>query len=128
MHKWLMISGTIFLMFSVILGAFAAHGLKSRISEYSLGVFQTGVHYQAIHGIALILCGIFAFQLNNQFNQTPFWINLSAILFSFGILLFSGSLYALALTSQKWLGPITPIGGLFFIAGWCCFAIGIFKS
>ena len=128
MHKWIMVSGAGFAMLSVILGAFAAHGLKTRISEYSIGIFQTGVQYQSIHGIGLILCGFFALHLKSQNTPINIWVNWCAIMFILGIICFSGSLYGLALTGQKWFGPITPIGGLLFIAGWICFIISIARS
>ena len=128
MYKWMMTSGAVFSLLSVVLGAFAAHGLKAQISEHYLSVFQTGVHYQAIHGIGLLLCGLFAFQISRETKAPTFWLKLTALSFSFGILFFSGSLYALAITQIKWFGPVTPLGGLFFIAGWCCFIIAIVKS
>lgn len=97
-------------MLSVMLGAFAAHGLKSRLSGYSLGVFKTAAEYQMVHGLALIAVAILI----------KWGINLSWAggFFIMGTLLFSGSLYLLALTGMKWLGPITPLGGLCFIIGW----------
>jgi len=128
MHKWIMIAGAVFSVLSVILGAFGAHALKERLSEYSLSVFQIGVQYQSIHGIALLLCGLFALQLKSQSEQVSTWITLTASLFILGIICFSGSLYGLALTSHKWFGPITPLGGLFFILGWACFVVAIIKS
>ena len=127
MHKWMMILGSLFAVTSVALGAFAAHGLKSKVDEYALGVFQTAAQYQMTHGIGLILCGLFAFQLK-QSNVELTWLKVAAVCFAFGILFFSGSLYGLALTSQKWLGPITPLGGLLFIIGWICFAVSVVKS
>lgn len=123
-----MTAGAGFSMLSVILGAFAAHGLKSRISEYSLGIFQTGVQYQSIHGIALLICGLFAFQLRTQNEQVSTWIMLTSSLFILGIICFSGSLYGLALTGNTWFGPITPLGGLFLILGWACLVVSILKS
>ncbi|WP_171037473.1 DUF423 domain-containing protein [Pseudoalteromonas sp. S558] len=110
MIKLFLMAGSLFCMFSVILGAFAAHGLKSRLSEYSLGVFKTAAEYQMVHGLALIAVAILI----------KWGINLSWAggFFITGTLLFSGSLYLLALTEMKWLGPITPIGGLCFIIGW----------
>ncbi|PHN89577.1 hypothetical protein CSC79_12120 [Pseudoalteromonas sp. 3D05] len=97
-------------MLSVVLGAFAAHGLKSRVSEYALGVFKTAAEYQMVHGLALIAVAILI----------KWGLNLTAagLLFIAGTLLFSGSLYLLAITGWKWLGPITPLGGLCFIVGW----------
>ena len=110
MIKLFLMAGSLFCMFSVMLGAFAAHGLKSRLSEYSLGVFKTAAEYQMVHGLALIAVAILI----------KWGINLSWTggFFITGTLLFSGSLYLLALTEMKWLGPITPIGGLCFIIGW----------
>ena len=127
MHKWIIISGASFALTSVMLGAFAAHGLKNRLDDYALGIFQTAAQYQMTHGLALILCGLFAYQLN-QSQTSAFWINISAVCFIIGILFFSGSLYGLALTGQKWLGPITPIGGLLFILGWIGFVVAVVKS
>ena len=110
MIKLFLLAGSLFCMLSVILGAFAAHGLKSRLSEYSIGIFKTAAEYQMVHGLALIAVAILI----------KWGINLSMAggFFIAGILLFSGSLYLLALTGLKWLGPITPLGGLCFIIGW----------
>jgi len=127
MHQWMLMVGGFFALTSVLLGAFAAHGLKSRLDEYSIGIFQTASQYQMAHGIALILCGLLAFQLKQSQIDT-IWIKVAAILFTLGILFFSGSLYGLALTANKWLGPVTPIGGLFFILGWVSFIMAASKS
>ena len=110
MIKLFLLAGSFFCMLSVILGAFAAHGLKSRLSEYSIGIFKTAAEYQMVHGLALIAVAILI----------KWGINLSLAggFFIAGTLLFSGSLYLLALTGLKWLGPITPLGGLCFIIGW----------
>jgi uncharacterized membrane protein YgdD (TMEM256/DUF423 family) len=110
MIKLFLMTGSFFCMLSVMLGAFAAHGLKSRLSEYSLGVFKTAAEYQMVHGLALIALAILI----------KWGINLSWAggFFIAGTLLFSGSLYLLALSGMKWLGPITPLGGLCFIIGW----------
>jgi len=110
MIKLFLMTGSLFCMLSVMLGALAAHGLKSRLSEYSLGVFKTAAEYQMVHGLALIALAILI----------KWGINLSWAggFFIAGTLLFSGSLYLLALSGMKWLGPITPLGGLCFIIGW----------
>lgn len=110
MIKLFLMAGSLFCMLSVVLGAFAAHGLKSRVSEYAIGVFKTAAEYQMIHGLALIAVAILI----------KWGLNLTAAgwFFIAGTLLFSGSLYLLAITGWKWLGPITPLGGLCFIAGW----------
>ena len=110
MIKLYLMIGSLFCMLSVMLGAFAAHGLKSRLTEYSLGVFKTAAEYQMVHGLALIAVAILI----------KWGINLTVAggFFIAGTLLFSGSLYLLALSGMKWLGPITPLGGLCFIIGW----------
>lgn len=102
--------GSVFCMLSVMLGAFAAHGLKSRLSEYSLAIFKTAAEYQMFHGLALIAVAVLI--------KWGINLNWAGNFFIAGTLLFSGSLYLLALTGMKWLGPITPIGGVCFILGW----------
>ncbi|MBD9398479.1 DUF423 domain-containing protein [Pseudomonas sp. PDM11] len=108
---WLLLSA--FAGFSgVALGAFAAHGLKSRLSAEYLAVFQTGTHYQLIHALALLGVAILALVVPGRL------VNLAGACFALGILLFSGSLYALTLSGIAKLGIITPFGGLAFLAGW----------
>jgi uncharacterized membrane protein YgdD (TMEM256/DUF423 family) len=93
-------------------GAFAAHGLRDRLDARSLEVFETAARYQMYHAVAIILAGIIATSGAARGAQTAGWI------FQAGIVLFSGSLYALALTGVKGLGAVTPLGGLAFLAGW----------
>lgn len=109
-------------MISVVLGAFAAHGLKSKLSETLLNTFQTGVQYQMYHSLALILLAI----LYRQMPQSLLFYS-AGFMFA-GIILFSGSLYMLALTQIKWFGPITPIGGVCFIVGWALLAAAALKG
>ena len=109
-------------MISVVLGAFAAHGLKSKLSETLLNTFQTGVQYQMYHSLALILLVI----LHRQMPQILL-VYSAGFMFA-GIILFSGSLYMLALTQIKWFGPITPIGGVCFIVGWALLAAAALKG
>ncbi|GAB5453112.1 MAG: DUF423 domain-containing protein [Halioglobus sp.] len=104
-------------LFAVALGAFGAHGLKDKLDDYALGVFQTAVQYHFYHSLALLAVGIIA--LNQP--QTALLRN-SGLLFTCGIVIFSGSLYLLSITGVRWLGAITPLGGLAFIAGWACLA------
>jgi len=99
---------------AVALGAFAAHGLKSRLSADLLGVFQTGVQYQMLHALALFALALLA----RQADGLALW--LCGLFWLLGILLFCGSLYLLALTGTRQLGIITPFGGLAFLAGWLC--------
>ena len=105
----------------VALGAFAAHGLKSRLSAEYLAVFQTGSHYQLIHALALFGVGLLALQAPARL------VNLAGGLFALGILLFSGSLYALSLSGISKLGMITPFGGLAFLGGWLCLGLAAWR-
>ncbi|MCL6515909.1 DUF423 domain-containing protein [Alicyclobacillus sp.] len=105
--------GGLFGFLAVALGAFAAHALKQRIPADQLDVFQTGVHYQATHGLALLLVGVLA----GVFGTSGLLV-WAGWLFVMGIVLFSGSLYALTLSGVRALGAITPLGGLCFLAGW----------
>ncbi|MCG7498367.1 DUF423 domain-containing protein [Vibrio sp. Of7-15] len=106
---------------SIILGAFAAHGLKSQLSPYLLDVFGTGVQYQAWHSLALLGCGILLRICPSKA------VSYAALFFTLGIVCFSGSLYALALTGIKWFGPVTPLGGLCFIIGWVALAVAAWR-
>jgi len=107
---------------SVALGAFGAHFLKSRLDSYSIGVFQTGIEYQFYHTFAVALVGMLSLRVNNSLLQ------MSGVSFLLGILFFSLSLYLLALTQLKWLGAITPIGGLFFLMGWVLLFVSVLRS
>ena len=110
----------------VVLGAFGAHALKPLLSPHMLTVYETGVRYQFYHTLAIILIVVLC-----QFNKSKKLVIASYFFFA-GILLFSGSLYLLALTSihqypWTWLGPITPLGGLCFIIGWVYLCFGAKK-
>ena len=104
---------------SVALGAFGAHALRDSLSPRLLETFQTGVTYQMSHSLALLLVAI----LISHWGRT-LTLDLAVYSFMAGIVLFCGSLYGLALTEMKWLGPITPLGGVFFIVGWLSLATG----
>ena len=110
--------GAIGAALAVIMGAFGAHGLKSIVAPELLSVFKTGVTYHMWHALGLCLIG--ALQLRYPAAKLLVW---SGRMMYCGILLFSGSLYLLVLLNLKWLGMITPIGGLAFIAGWLLLAI-----
>ena len=107
--------GCIFGALAVVIGAFGAHALKGSLSVYELGVFSTGSTYHFYHALALIAYGLYGKDRN--IPRWPAWS------FVFGIIVFSGSLYCLAVLHEPKLGMITPIGGLGFIAGWVGFAI-----
>lgn len=102
-------------LLAVAFGAFGAHALKSRFDDYSLGVFETAVQYQFYHSLALLAVAL----LLMQFPSSTL-LKSSVTLFVMGIVVFSGSLYLLSFTGIRWLGAITPLGGLAFIAGWAC--------
>ena len=104
---------------SVAGGAFASHALKEQISERSLEIFETGAKYQMYHALALLLVAI----LLTRLDVIPTTLVTSGIAFIVGVFLFSGSLYALSLTGIKWLGAITPLGGVAFLIGWGCLAV-----
>ena len=128
MNKPFLIIAALLGAFTVALGAFGAHAIKERVNEYTLGIFETAVKYQFYHVFALLAVGI----LFQQYSSG--WMLWSGRLFIAGIILFCGSLYALTYflannnESMKWLGAITPFGGLCFIAGWVCMAIAVIKK
>ncbi|MGH8483893.1 MAG: DUF423 domain-containing protein [Pseudomonas sp.] len=105
----------------VALGAFAAHGLKNRLSTEYLAVFHTGVTYQLVHALALLGVAVLATQLPGRL------VGWAGGLFAGGIVLFSGSLYLLTLTGVSKLGMITPIGGLAFLGGWLCLGLAAWR-
>lgn len=105
----------------VALGAFAAHGLKGRLSEQYLAIFHTGVTYQLVHALALIGVALLATHLQSRL------VTWAGIYFALGIVLFSGSLYVLTMTGISKLGMITPIGGLGFLAGWLCLGLAAWR-
>jgi Uncharacterized small membrane protein len=105
----------------VALGAFAAHGLKGRLTAEYLTIFQTGVLYQLVHALALLGVAVLAAQLPGRLVT---WAGIS---FAIGILLFSGSLYALTLTGISKLGIITPFGGLAFLFGWATLGLAAWR-
>ncbi len=107
----------------VALGAFGAHGLRARLAAQDLETFKTGVSYQMYHALALLGVGIAL----THWTDSGF-LGIAGWLFVAGTLLFSGSLYALTLSGIRWLGAITPFGGLAFIAGWVCLAVGVLSS
>ena len=107
----------------VLLGAFGAHGLRESIEPRLMETFQTAVQYQLIHSLALLLVSLTMGWLGQSLS-----FEISAYAFMAGIILFSGSLYGLVLTEMKWLGPVTPLGGLCLIVGWLALLVGGFRQ
>ena len=109
-------------LLAVVFGAFGAHALKARLDDYAMGVFQTAVQYHFYHSLALLAVGVIALsQPHTALLRSSGW------LFIIGIAVFSGSLYLLSISGVRWLGAITPLGGLAFIAGWGCLAAASWK-
>lgn len=117
MDRTFLLIGAVAAFTGVAAGAFGAHALRSRLSTEMLAVFETGVRYQMYHALAILLVAAAAARLDGWLIRTAGW------LFAAGMLLFSGSLYALALLGMTALGVITPIGGLAFLAGWACLIV-----
>lgn len=107
---------------AVAIGAFGAHALKNILTENNrLDTFETAVRYHFYHVLALLATGILMQQSDNK-N-----LGFAALFFVLGIIIFSGSLYTLCLTGVRWLGAVTPLGGVLFIAGWVMLALGVAK-
>jgi len=123
MGRFFITAGAVMAFLGVGAGAFAVHGLRGRLDEGMLAVFQTGAHYQLIHALGLILAGLLL-----QGPLRSGWIRAAGWLLLAGIVLFSFSLYLLAITGISGLGLITPFGGLGFLAGWVCLAIGAWRG
>jgi uncharacterized membrane protein YgdD (TMEM256/DUF423 family) len=108
---------------AVVLGAFGAHALKSRLTPDLLAIYQTGVQYHFYHTFALLACGVL---IHSGVDNNA--IRVGAYAFIVGTFIFSGSLYVLAIADLRWLGAITPVGGVALIAGWIALAIGVMRS
>jgi uncharacterized membrane protein YgdD (TMEM256/DUF423 family) len=118
MERTFLLVGSVLGFLGVAFGAFGAHALKSRLSTEMLAVFETGVRYQMYHAFALLIVAAAIGRVGDAGLLV-----IAGWLFAAGVLLFSGSLYALALTGTGMFGAITPIGGLLFLGGWACLAI-----
>jgi len=120
-NAWFSLGAT-FAAIGVGLGAFGAHGLKSRLTPDMLAIFETGVRYHLIHAIGLLAVGWAADRWGGNGFQFAGWA------FAIGIAIFSGSLYVLSIAGIRWLGAVTPLGGLAFIAGWIALAVAAWRA
>lgn len=123
MFKTFVVIGSINMLLAVALGAFGAHGLKSKLSADMLAVYQTGVHYHMIHGLGILLVAA----LSQKLGETTL-VSWSGWLLFIGIILFSGSLYVLSTSGIRILGAITPFGGVSFLIGWLLLAYAAIKG
>jgi len=112
MFKTGILLGTFLAFMTVVLGAFGAHALKDQLSVYGQSIYDKAIFYQMFHSLAILFVSVL------QYSVSDLDLSICVWLFFLGIILFSGSLYILALSNVKWLGAITPIGGMFFIISW----------
>ena len=122
MGKLFLILGSINAAAAVTMGAFGAHSLKAEISEGMLSVFQTGVQYHFYHSLGLLIIG-----LMTLYFQSGKYLYAAGWIMFFGIILFSGSLYILSTTNMRWLGMITPFGGMAYLISWILIAVAVWK-
>ena len=114
-------AGAVSAMLAVAAGAFGAHMLKEQVTDVALQTFETAARYQMYHALALLFAGRFLVRRPHGALLASCWM------FLFGTVLFSGSLYGLALTEVRWLGAVTPAGGALFLLGWLCLGVGALR-
>lgn len=117
-----LVLGSVFALLAVAFGAFGAHALRARLTSDQLAIYQTGVQYQMYHALGLVILGAIIPHLSNVALGL-----FAGRLFVVGIILFSGSLYVLAMGGKRFIGAITPFGGLAFIAGWLCLLLSCLR-
>lgn len=117
MQKLFLLAGSVAMALAVALGAFGAHGLKNMLTDEMMDIFETGVKYHFYHAIGLLVIGLVA-----QHMSESLLLQWSGWMMIVGILIFSGSLYILSIAGIRWMGAITPIGGLCFIISWILLA------
>ena len=110
--------GALLMLLAVILGAFGAHALQAHLTPRQLASYQTGVLYQQLHALGLVLVGLVAYV-----TRSSRWIAGAAVLFVAGTVFFSGSIYAMTFGAPRWLGMVAPVGGLSFMLGWACLGL-----
>lgn len=121
--KFFLLAASLLLALAVMLGAFGAHALKNRLPSDMLAVYQTAVQYHFYHALGLLLIGVIALQF-----PASMWIRVAGGLMLAGVVLFSGSLYVLSFTGTRWLGAVTPLGGIAFIGAWLALAVAVVRA
>ena len=119
---WLTL-GSVGMLLAVAMGAFGAHGLKKTLTPDLMAIYETAVHYHVYHALGLIAIGLLALHL-----PATALLRWAGVLMAAGLVLFSGSLYALSLSGIRWLGAITPIGGTAFLAAWSLLAAAVMRA
>ncbi len=122
MDRFFFVAGSLSAFLAVALGAFGAHGLKNRLTPEMLTIFEVGARYQIYHAFALLAVGLALIRWPGASILAAGWLFLA------GTVIFSGSLYLLSLTGIRWLGAITPIGGVAFLLGWLFLAWGAWQG
>lgn len=122
MDRLFFVIGAISALIAVAAGAFGAHGLRGRLDTDMLAIFETGARYQMYHALALLAVAWACTRWSGTLVTTGGW------LLVLGTILFSGSLYLLSLSGIRWLGAITPLGGVAFLAGWLCLVLAVWRS
>jgi uncharacterized membrane protein YgdD (TMEM256/DUF423 family) len=122
MSRTFLTLGCVLALLAVAAGAFGAHALRARLAEDMLAIFETAARYQMYHALALLAVGWVAHQWPSGYVSAAGWLFLA------GIVVFSGSLYILSLSGVRWLGAITPIGGVAFLVGWALLAVAAWRS
>jgi uncharacterized membrane protein YgdD (TMEM256/DUF423 family) len=121
MNRTFVSLGSILAFVGVALGAIGTHLLRARVTPKYLDTWTTGVQYHTLHAVALVLIGLLCAQTDSVWVRRAGWLHVA------GIAIFGGTLYLLVLTGQRWLGAVTPLGGLCFLTGWLCLAVGAQK-
>jgi uncharacterized membrane protein YgdD (TMEM256/DUF423 family) len=121
MNRTFVSLGAALAFLGVALGAFGTHALRARVTPKDLETWNTAVQYHTIHAVALVLIGLICAQTEAPLVRRAGWLHVA------GIAIFGGTLYCLVLTGQRWLGAVTPLGGLCFLIGWLCLALGARK-
>lgn len=119
---WLTL-GSVGMLLAIAMGAFGAHALKKTLTPDLMAIYETAVHYHVYHALGLIAIGLLALHL-----PATALLRWAGVLMAAGLVLFSGSLYALSLSGIRWLGAITPIGGTAFLAAWSLLAIAVMRA